>query len=550
MIYDLLIKNGFVIDGTGNPWFRADVAISEGRIVKVGRVGITKADGVIDARGLIVSPGFIDIHSHSDLSLLINPLAESKIRQGVTTEVIGNCGGSPAPTKEETLELLKQDWGLEAKEVDWNWSTFGEYLEQMEKKRIALNVASLVGHGTVRTTVLGVQKKPPTTAELEEMKALVRQSMEAGVFGMSTGLVYLPGCFADTSELIELCKVVAEYGGLYASHIRGERETIVEALKEAIEIGEKAGLRVQVSHNCPKWGGSDKLHEIFRIFRDARARGVAVTMDNDAHTDFSAELSSILPQWAQAGGVEKVIKRLRDPETREKIKEEIVDDKYPGPGYCGLVKHGRWERVFLFQCHKNKHLIGKSFEEIARMKGATNPFDAYFDLLIEEEGDASALFNYISEDDIRTVLRFNLMMISTDGSAYAPYGPLGKIGGYSPCSYGEYPYILERYVRKEKIIAPQEAIRKMTSFPAQKLGLRDRGLVREGMWADIVVLNLDEIKDRATSHYPYTFPLPNYPHKYPEGLDYVLVNGQVVVVMGEHRGALPGKVLRHQSKKQ
>lgn len=550
MVYDLLIRNGFVIDGAGNPWFRADVAISEGRIVKVGEIGIPKADRVIDAKGLIVSPGFIDIHSHSDLSLLINPLAESKIRQGVTTEVPGNCGGSPAPTKKETLELLKQDWGLEAKEVDWNWSTFAEYLDQMEKKGVALNVASLVGHGTVRIAVLGVENRSPTTEELEEMKALVAQSMEAGAFGMSTGLVYLPGCYADTSELIELCKVVAKYRGLYASHIRGERETIVEALKEAIEIGEKAGLRVQVSHNCPKWGGSSKLPKMFRIYKEARARGVAVTMDNDAHTDFNAELSSILPQWAQAGGVEKTVERLRDSETRERIKKEIVEDKYPGPGYCGLVKHGRWDRIFLFHCNKNKDLIGKNFEEIARIKGAKNPFDAYFDLLIEEGGDASGLFNYISEDDIRTVLKFNLMMISTDGSAYAPYGPLGKIGGYSPCSYGEYPYILERYVRKEKIITLQEAIRKMTSFPAQKLGLKDRGLIREGMWADIVVFNLNKIKDRASSHYPYTFPLPNYPHKYPEGIDYVLVNGQVVVEKGEHRGVLPGKVLRHQSKKQ
>ena len=545
MTFDLAIRNGFVIDGTGNPWFRADVGISGGKIEKVGRLNAVKTERVFDARGLVVSPGFIDIHSHSDLALLINPRAESKIRQGVTTEVIGNCGTSPAPVNKETLNFLKDEWGLEAKEVAWNWSTFGEYLDQLEKQGVALNVAPLVGHGTVRMAVMGVDSRPPTVEEFEKMKDLIAQSMEDGAFGMSTGLVYLPGCYADTSELIELCKVVARHGGIYASHIRGERETIVEALKEAIEIGENAGVPVQVSHNCPKWGGSGKLPEMFRLYEETRARGVDVTMDNDAHTDFNPDLSYILPQWAQAGGIEKVIERLRSPEIRERIKKEIVEDKYPGPGYCGLVKHGRWDRVFLLTCKKNKDLIGKNFEEIAKMKDAKDPFDAYFDLLIEEKGDASALFNYIKENDIRTVLKFHLMMVCTDGEATAPYGTLGKMQGYSPCSYGEYPYILERYVREEKIITLQEAIRKMTSFPAQKVGLKDRGLIREGMWADIVVFDINRIKDRATNRYPYTFPLSNYPHKYPEGIDYVLVNGQVVIEKGEHKRVLPGKVLSH-----
>jgi N-acyl-D-amino-acid deacylase len=548
LVFDLVIRNSFVIDGAGNPWFRADVGISDGRIAKVGRLDTMEAERVIDAGGLIVSPGFIDIHSHSDLTLLINPRAESKIRQGATTEVIGNCGSSSAPTNKETVNFLKDDWGLEAKEVAWNWSTFGEYLDQVEKQGVALNVASLVGHGTVRIAVMEVDKRSPTAKELEKMKRLVAQSMEGGAFGMSTGLVYLPGCYADTSELIELCKVVAKYGGIYTSHIRGERETIVEALKEAIEIGEKAGVPVQVSHNCPKYGGSGKLKEMFKIYEEARARGVEVTTDNDAHTDFNPELIYVLPQWAQAGGVKKTIERLKESETRERIKKEIKEDKSPGPGYCGLVKHGRWDRIFLFHCKKNKELIGKNFEEIAKIKGTADPFDAYFDLIIEEEGDASGLFNYIEEEDIRALLKNRLMMVSTDGEATASYGALGKIQGYSPCSYGEYPYILERYVREEKIITLQEAIRKMTSFPAQKLGLKDRGLIREGMWADIVVFDINTIKDRATSRYPYTFPLPNYPHKYPEGIEYVLVNGQVVLEKGEHKGVLPGKVLRHQSK--
>jgi len=541
---ETLIRNGIVVDGTGNPWFKADVGVSNGKIAQVGKLTYAKAKKVIDARGLVVAPGFIDIHTHSDLSLLINPRAESKIRQGVTTEVIGNCGTSPAPARKETLQFLKDEWGLEAKAVKWNWRSFADYLHCLEEQGVSLNVASLVGHGAVRTAVMGVESRPPTRKEIEEMKDLVAQSMEEGAFGLSTGLVYLPGCFAKTSELIDLCKVVAKYGGFYASHTRGERETIVDALREAIQIGEKAGVPVQVSHNCPKYGGHGRFKEMSKLYEDARSRGIELTIDNDAHTDLGPQLSNVLPQWAQAGGQKEIVKRLKDPNVRARIQREIIEDKFPGPGYCGLVKHGRWDRVFLFTARKNRQLIGKSFEQIARLR-KVDPFDAYLDVLTEEEGEASAIFNYIDEDDIRAVMKNPLMMFCSDGAAVAPYGVLGKISGYYPCSYGEYPYILERFVREEKVLTLQEAIRKMTSFPAQKLGLLDRGLIREGMWADIVVFNPCTIKDRATCRFPYSFPLLNYPHKYPEGIEYVLVNGQVVVAKGRHKGILPGKVLRH-----
>jgi len=544
LTFDLIIKNGLLIDGCGNPWFKADVGIVQGKITKIGKLSNAKAEEIINARGLIVCPGFIDIHTHSDLSLLINPRAESKVRQGVTTEVVGNCGLSAAPVRNTTSRLLKEQWGLEAKEVEWNWSTFGEYLSQLEKRGTAVNVASLVGHGSVRIAVMGTDNRPPSRREMREMKALVAEAMKDGAFGLSSGLVYLPGCYAETSELIELCKVVAKHGGFYASHIRGERETIVEALKEAIEIGEEAKVPVQVSHNCPKYGGHGKFDEMSKIYETARARGLEVTIDNDAHTDFGPKLSNVLPPWAQVGGNKKILERLKNPEIREKIKREIVEDKFPGPGYCGLVKHGRWDRIFLFECRKNTQLIGKSFEEIAKIRGV-NPFDAYFDVLIEEEDEASAIFNYIEEDDVRALLKHPLMMISSDGNAIAPYGALCRIWGYSPCSYGEYPYILERYVREEGVFTLQEAIRKMTSFPAQKLGLRDRGLIREGMWADIVVFSPGKIKDNATNRFPYQFPLANYPHRYPEGIEYVLVNGQIVVAKGKHLGILSGKVLRH-----
>jgi len=546
MELDLLIKNGLIIDGAGNPWFNADLGILNGKIVEINRQINAKAKRIINAKGLVVSPGFIDIHSHSDLTLLINPSADSKIRQGVTTEVIGNCGMSAAPIRRENLSLLKDQWGFEAKEVTWDWTTFDEYLKRLERK-IAINVAPLVGHGTIRTAVIGVDNREPSREELEDMKSLVAEAMEAGAFGLSSGLVYLPGCFAKTQELIELCKVVAKYGGIYTTHIRGERESIVEALKEAIEIGEKSHVPVQVSHNCPKYGGQGKLSEMFEIYEKARARGVEVTLDNDAHTDFNANLYQVLPQWAQVGGKEKIAERLKDPQIRERIKREIIEDRYPGPGYVGLVKHGRWDRIFLFHCKKNKNLIGKTIEEIAEIR-KKDPFDVFLDLIVEEKGDVSALFNYMEEDDIRALMKHPLMMFCSDGVASSNRGILRKITGYSPCSFGEYPYILERFVREEKVLSLQEAIRKMTSFPAQKLGLRDRGLLREGMWADIVIFDANTIRDRATNRFPYKFPLENYPHKYPEGIAYVIVNGEIVVEKGKQRNRFPGKVLRHKPK--
>lgn len=546
MMFDLLIKNGLIIDGAGNPWFKADVGISSGKIVEIDKKIDAKAERVLDVRGLVVSPGFIDIHTHSDLTLLINPHADSKIRQGVTTEVIGNCGLSAAPVRENTLHLLKEEWGLEAKKVAWDWKTFDEYLERLERG-IAVNVASFVGHGTIRIAVMGMDNREPTKEELREMKGLVAESMEAGAFGLSSGLVYLPGCFAKTQELIELCKVVAQYWGIYTSHIRGERETIVDALKEAIEIGEKANLPVQVSHNCPKYGAHGKLEEMFEIYEEARKRGIEVTLDNDTHTDFNANLSQVLPPWVRIGGKKKIVERLKNPHIRERIKREIIEEKFPGPGYVGLVKHGRWDRIFLFRCRKNKEFMGKSIKDIARVRNK-DPFDVFLDLIIEEKGCASALFDYMEEEDICTLMRHPLMMFCSDGVASSRRGILGRIEGYSPCSYGEYPYILERYVREEKVLSIQEAIRKMTSFPAQKLGLRDRGLLREGMWADIVIFDANTIKDRATSRFPYKFPLENYPHKYPKGIVYVIVNGEIVIEKGKHKSVLPGKVLRHQAK--
>ncbi len=544
MLYDVLIVGGKVVDGTGNPWFKADIGIQNGKIVDIGRLKGKGAKKVINAEGRYVSPGFIDIHSHSDFTLLVCPSADSRIRQGITTEVTGNCGMSLAQISEEHHELLKgriEGYGGWAEKIPWSWHSFGEYLETLEKQGVALNVVPLVGHSTIRLSVMGLEERLPTEKELNEMRNLVAEAMRAGAFGMSTGLVYPPGCYSNTEELIELCKVVAQYGGLYASHIRGERETIVEALKEAIKIGGKAGIPVQVSHNCPKYGAWHRLDETIPLYEKARANGIEVTLDNDAHTDLEARLWHALPQWVYARGLKEAISIIKEPKIRERIKREI--DKIPGFGPIGLLKHDRWNRIVILQCKRNISLVGKNIEEIAKERGGA-PFDTFLNLIIEEEGDIRAIFDYVNLDDIRTLLKHPLMMICSDGMALSKEGSLAEGNVYSPCSFGEYPYILERFVRKEKLLTLQEAIRKMTSFPAQKVKLWDRGMIRRGMWSDLVIFDLERMEDKSTNPPPHSYPFVNYPHNYPEGIDYVLVNGEIVLEDGRQKDILPGRILR------
>jgi len=543
-MYDIVIKNGLIIDGSGKPGFKADLAVKGGRITKIGKSIDREANRIISAEGLAVCPGFIDIHTHSDFVLLVNPKAESKVRQGVTTEVIGNCGVSAAPAKGAALESAKRimsGYGIDKVE----WTSFSDYLNLLERKSIAINVVALVGHGTVRQCVLGMEDRPPTEGELQEMKSLIAEAMEAGAFGMSSGLVYPPGRYASTNELIELCKVVSSYGGIYASHIRGERETIVEAVKEAIEIGRRSGVSVQISHHPAKIGGWGKSKETLRLIDEARKEGIDVNCDLHPYIAGSTGLSALLPPWVQEGGPERIVQRLGDEKLRKKIRQDMIEEKIPGPGPCGLVKRGMWEKLMLADCHKNKDLIGLDFEEIARKKGK-DPFEAYFDLIVEEKARGMVVGFYYNEEDIRRVLLHPTSMIGSDGYALAPYGPLGK-GRMHPRSYGTFPMVLRKYVRGEsrkelfydegaKILTLEEAVMKMTSVAAKKLGLRERGLLREGMHADIVVLNPERVSDKATYLDPY---------RYPEGIEYVIVNGELVIDGKEHTESLPGVVLRH-----
>jgi N-acyl-D-amino-acid deacylase len=378
------------------------------------------------------------------------------------------------------------------------------------------------------------------------MKELLTEAMEAGAFGMSTGLVYPPGCFASTEEIISLCQVVARYDGLYTSHIRGERETILEAVAEAIHIGREVGLPVHISHNSPKYGAPCDASASLRLVEEARARGQDVTVDNDVHTDLGVALIDTLPQPVHERDSAEIIALLQDPDSRRAIEEEIVLDRLPAFGPAGLLRHSRWDRITILHAPNSQDVVGKTIEAIAQDRGQ-EPFEIYFGLIIENGGDVDAIFDYIDEANIRLLLQHPAVMICSDGQVLAPYGFLNDPPPYFPCSYGEFPGVLERYVRDEPVLTLEEAVRKMTSFPAQRFGLMDRGVLRPGAWADVVVFDLERICDRATNLYPHTYPFENYPHRYPKGIDYVFVNGVLVVEGDAHTGALPGKILRHRS---
>jgi N-acyl-D-amino-acid deacylase len=544
-VFEIVLANGRVVDGCGNPWFWGDVAIQSGRIVDGAPAGTLRGRETIDVGGRYIAPGFIDVHTHSDLSILVNRRAESAVRQGATTHILGNCGMSPAPVNETHLAEIRHYWGRisEQPEVTWQWRTFDQYLQTLQKGGLAINIGSLAGHAALRMAVVGLDERAPTSSELDGMKELLAEAMEAGAFGMSTGLVYPPGCFADTDEIIALCRVVARYHGLYTSHIRGERETILEAVAEAIHIGREAGVPLQISHNAPKFGAPCDATTNLRLVEEARAQGQDVTVDNDLHTDLGPPLTGGLPQHIQERPVAEIAALLRDPETRRQIRDDIVLDRRPAFGPAGLLKHGQWQRITVLHAPNSPDAVGKTIEALARERGR-HPFDVYLDLIVANGHDVDAIFDYIDEANIRILLRHPAVMICSDGQVLAPYGFLNDPPPYSPCSYGEFPGVLERYVRDDAVLTLQEAVRKMTSFPAQRFGLTDRGVLRPGAWADVVVFDLARVRDRATNLYPHTYPFENYPHRYPEGIDYVFVNGVLVVEGERHSGALPGHVLR------
>ena len=544
MVFDILIRNGHVLDGTGAPARVADVGIREAAITHVGRSRNPSAERTIDASGKYVAPGFIDIHTHSDVGILVEPTAECAVRQGVTTHVIGNCGDSPAPISDEYRDLAVRRFEYYSGASDWTWSSYEQYLDFMERRGVGINVAGLVGHGAIRLAVMGFDERPPTSAELNRMREHVDEAMRSGAFGMSTGLVYPPGCFAGTDEIIELAKGVARHQGFYASHIRGERETIVDAVRECIEIGERAGCPVQISHNNPKYGGLGKAAEIHRLWESARARGVDILADNDAHTDFGPPLSHALPQWTQKLRTDDLMALLGDPAKREELKTEIQADRTPGAGYVGLLVHERFDLIWLLRCPHDRGNEGLTVAEIARRR-AVDPWTAYFDVIVEERDGAVGLFNYMDLDEIKSTLRHPLVMICSDGWVAPKEERTSPTAPYQPCTYGEFPGILERFVVREKVLRLEDAIHKMTGMPAARLRLPNRGQIRPGFAADLVVFDLARVHDRATNLWPHTYPFENYPHGHPEGIDWVFVNGRPAIEEGEPTGARAGIVLRH-----
>jgi len=534
-----------LIDGAGNPWVAADVLIEEGRVAAVAPAGTMRGRGrpaalVVDAGGRYVTPGFIDPHTHSDLTVITDPGAESALYQGVTTHVVGNCGMSAAPVSDDRLDDFVTMWESYWTAPPVTWRSFAEYLDTVETGSCAINVAALVGHGALRVAVMGFAGREAAPRELAAMKRLLSTAMAEGAFGLSSGLVYPPGCYSSTQELIELARVVNAYDGIYTTHVRGERETIVAAVAEAVRIGRESGVPVEVSHNAPKWGGPPAAQNL-AVIEEARAQGLDVTLDNDTHTELAPRLSRALPQHLHSLPVGELVAVLSDTARREELRREIAADERPGPGYAGLVRHGRFERIVVLHA-ADRSLLGRSIADIAAARGR-DALDTYFDLIVEERDGIVAIFEYIDPEQLREVLRHPLSMISSDGLVQR-LPRRGDAASYWPCSFGEYTGLLERFVRDHHVLRLEEAVRKMTSMPAQRFGLWDRGLLRPGAVADLVVFDLDRVRDRATNPLPHSFPFENVPARYSEGIDYVFVGGEAAVWEGVATGVRNGRVLR------
>jgi N-acyl-D-amino-acid deacylase len=521
--FDLIIKNGTIVDGIADKEFESDIGIVGEFIVQIGDLRKAKAKSVIDASGRIVSPGFIDIHTHTDTEILINPKAESKIRQGVTTELGGNCGSSPFPLKQPLSARAKERAKKAGITIDW--TDLEGFHRSVAERGTAINHATLLGQGTLRSYVIGDIQKDPTEAEMAGMKEITAAAMEQGAFGLSSGLEYTPSGFAGTDELIELCEVAADYGGFYASHIRSEDNTVIEAVAEAIHIAEKAGLPLEIAHfkavGQNNWW---KLPKMIDLVERAAERGLDVTVDRYPYIAFSTGLSIIFPQWALDGGMDKLIAGLKDKESRSAMKEETLK-KVAGYGWDKIV-------VSNLQKEHNQYMIGKSIAEAAAKEGV-DPYEFACDLIIDEGRDVDHIGFGMNEKTTEMVLKHPLAMLGSDGSSLAPYGPLSE-GKPHPRNYGAFPRFLGYYVRERKIMSLPAAVKKISSMPAAKLGLKDRGTIKKGGCADLVVFHPQTIADKATFIQP---------HQYPVGIDYVLVNGTLVIDHGQHTGKLPGKVL-------
>jgi N-acyl-D-amino-acid deacylase len=526
---DLKIEGALVLDGTGSAAARADVGIRDDTIVAVGDLSRERAGQTLLAPGRVVAPGFIDIHSHSDWRLWANRRAESKVRQGVTTEVLGNCGFSPAPVSDAHLEDLRGFALALPSGLDFRWRSVGEYLQALEGEGLAVNVIQLVGHGALRVAAMGFARRSPSAGELLAMQRGLAEGLEAGAWGMSTGLIYAPGSYASTEELVAVARAVRGRG-LYASHIRGEGATLLEALREAIRVGTEADLPVQVSHlkaaGRAQWG---RMGEALALLDQAVTTGVDVSADVYPYTASSTTLRALLPDWALEGGRQALLERLRDPGARERLRRALEEPETGQP----LGDRLAWSDIVIATCPRCPDTEGRRLDDLAAARGEP-PARTLLELLLAAEGDVSVVLFQLHEDDLRRALTHPRVMIGSDGSALAPTGELGR-GKPHPRSYGTFPRVLARYVREERVLSLAAAVHKMTGLPARRLGLRDRGVIRPGARADLVVFDPRRVADEATY---------DDPHRYPSGIEHVLVNGRFVIRDGEHTGHLPGRVLR------
>ncbi len=528
--YDLVITNGRVIDGTGNPWMAADVGIRGGRIAAVGRLCATGASScpakrTIDAAGLYVAPGFIDMLGQSEITVLVDARAESKIRQGITTEVTGE-GGSVAPQNDKTLPEIQESVKPYGIQVDWR--TLAEYFARFERQGSAINLGTNVGAAQVREAVLGDERRAPSPEELERMKQLVAESMEQGALGISSALIYAPGTYARTDELIELAKVAARYGGVYSTHMRNEGEEIFAAMDEAFRIGREGGLPVHIYHlkvaAKPLWG---RMGEVIARIERERATGHEVTANMYAYLAGANGLSANLPSWVLAGGTEKALARLRDPAERQRIKTEMSTRGRASGNFAQNIVINSTSKEEL------RPLQGKRLAEIARER-KQDPLDTMIDILIADRLQTGQITFMMAEQDARRAIPEPWVSFGCDYGAVRPDGVLGRDRPH-PRAYGNFPRLLGVYVREEHLLPLEQMIRKMTSLAAQTMRIADRGVLRPGMWADVTIFDAANVRDLATYENP---------HQFSEGIRYVVVNGEVVLDDGKMTGALPGRPVR------
>ncbi len=527
--YDLVLRNGRIVDGTGNPWFHGDLAIQGDKIAALGKIAAKSGKREIDAKGLIIAPGFIDMHSHSDFTLLEDGRAMSKIFQGVTTEVLGESS-SPGPYQGK---LTPPKFTIHGKAMQW--TTLGGYFDTIDKARVATNVVSFVGLGSVWRCVMGDSHARPTKEQFEQIKKLVEEAMQNGARGLSCMLASPPDSLATTDEVVELCKIVKRYNGIFATHIRNEGTSVFDAIREAIEIGRRAGITVEIIHikiaDQQYWG---RMNEIIRLIDDARKAGVQVGANVYPYTRGNNNLATIIPPWAHEGGTKQMLARLKDPTERARIKKDVK------AGLPGWYNHytavgGDWSRMLIAANSSYKGLtMDRILADRTKTKKKADLLEEFFDLLIEEGGSVSTVYDHHTEKDMTLAMQQPWCSIGSDGLAYAIEGPLRR-GHPHPRSFGTFPRVLGVYVRQKGLLRLEDAVRKMTSQNAGKIGLFDRGILRPGLAADITLFDAERVIDRAT----YTDPF-----QYCEGIEYVIVNGQLVLDRGKHTGTMPGKALR------